>query len=65
MIHPNISDDPQHMTWLNDMCSKPTKLKQLCRTRIRRLLSHNIQNEVEHVNLPPALKDYILLKDVL
>ena len=65
MIHPNISEDPEYMSWLTDMCSKPTKLKQLCRIRIRRLLSHDIQNEALHVNLPPALRDYILLKDVL
>lgn len=53
------------MKWLADMCSKPTKLKQLCRIRIRRLLSHHIHTEVQTLNLPPTLKDYILLKDVI
>ena len=65
IIHPGISDDQDFMKWLADMCSKPTKLKQMCRTKIRRLLSHNIQREAETLSLPPSLKDYILLKDVL
>ena len=39
-------------------------LKQLCRVRIREIIGLNIQDKLDHLNLPALLKQYILLSEL-
>ncbi|OWF44843.1 ankyrin repeat and SOCS box protein 13-like [Mizuhopecten yessoensis] len=51
--------------WFHDRISTPRSLKNLCRFCIRGAIGHLPHKKVELLDLPPALQDCILLKDVL
>jgi hypothetical protein len=46
--------------WLSVITSQPQALQQLCRQRIRQLLTCNIHSEVNSLPLPVTLQQYIV-----
>ncbi|KAL4222780.1 hypothetical protein ACF0H5_018820 [Mactra antiquata] len=49
--------------WLRRKLQTATSLQQLCRKVIRRRLGHNMAGKIENVNMPKALKEYVLISD--
>ncbi|PVD30759.1 hypothetical protein C0Q70_10034 [Pomacea canaliculata] len=60
---PSENDDT--LTWLRGAMQRVVPLQQLCRKVIRKYAGHDLPNKVECLPTPRALKDYVLIKDVL
>ena len=49
--------------WVKQLLQKPRQLKDLCRQRIRRLLSWNVLHLIERVPISTECKDYVCIMD--
>ena len=54
---------PAVRAWLLSMIDNPKCLQQLCREKLRTILGIRPSGKLVGVEIPPRLKDYILLKD--
>lgn len=50
------------LDWLQWIATTPKSLQQLCRENIRRMLSCDLEADLEQVTLPTKLKDYIMME---
>ena len=57
--------DSEVLEWLSTLRSKPLFLKELCRISIRKMMSCNIQRDIELIQYPNILKEYILLNNII
>jgi ankyrin repeat protein len=60
---PSENDDT--LAWLRAAMQRVVPLQQLCRKVIRRQAGHDLPTKVEALPTPRALKDYILIKDLI
>jgi len=60
---PSENDDT--LAWLRGAMQRVVPLQQLCRKVIRRFAGHDLRTKVESLPTPRALKDYVLIKDVM
>lgn len=58
-------EQDEALLWLRTALKRVVPLQQLCRKVIRRHAGHNLWEKVELLPVPRALKDYVLMKDVL
>ena len=55
--------DKEMFLWTKQLMSQPRQLKDVCRKKIRQLLSWNILYNIEHVPLQEELKEYVCIMD--
>ncbi|KAK7489538.1 hypothetical protein BaRGS_00019172 [Batillaria attramentaria] len=60
---PSENDDT--LAWLRGAMQRVVPLQQLCRKVIRKYAGHDLLSKVECLPTPRALKDYVLIKDVM
>lgn len=60
---PSETDDT--LAWLRAAMQRVVPLQQLCRRVIRRQAGHDLPTKVESLPTPRALKDYVLIKDLM
>ena len=52
------------LQWFSDWIHQPHSLRQLCRIYIRAHLGSDLVGNIDTLPLPPALVDYVALKEV-
>ena len=60
-----ITEDKQLSDWLRTLIRQPISLQQQCRVKVRACFSYDIEVEIDLVDIPIKLKEYILMKDLL
>ncbi len=65
-LHPAIHADPDFRALIQKAISTPHSLQQACRLQIRRCLNSGpgFQQEVEALNIPTSMKDYLLFPEL-
>ncbi|KAK3791078.1 hypothetical protein RRG08_010482 [Elysia crispata] len=64
-VQARLGEQDEALVWLRTALKRVVPLQQLCRKVIRRHSGHNLWEKVERLPVPRALKDYVLMKDVL
>lgn len=59
-----VSDSDAAVQWLRKKLQTVTSLQVLCRKCIRKRLGHKIQQNVENLPVPRALKDFVIIKEM-
>ena len=57
-------EEEEALHWFEDWLHQPHSLRQLCRIYVRHLLGLSVHSKISALLLPPALIDYISLKEV-
>lgn len=63
LISSTVLGNQALLDWLQWMATTPKSLQQLCRESVRRMLSCELEADLQRVTLPTKLKDYIMMKE--
>ena len=55
--------DKEVFVWMKKLMSNPRQLRDLCRRKVRKMVSWNILYSIENMDLPEEIKSYVCIMD--